>query len=192
MAPATISRAEHWLAYKTGTSYGFRDAWAVGYTSTHVLGVWVGRADGTPRPGAFGRNAAAPLLFKLFDLLPKGPGMALPPPPPEAIVSTPANLPRGLRRFRAPDRGTEVSEAPHILFPPNGAVLDLSRPDGFASLALEADDRRQPLHWIVNGQPIASNGIDRQAFWQPDGIGFAHITVIDAAERSTTVEVRIR
>lgn len=50
------------LAWKTGTSFGFRDAWAVGVTERHTLGVWVGRPDGTPNPGFFGANTAAPLL----------------------------------------------------------------------------------------------------------------------------------
>jgi penicillin-binding protein 1C len=58
------------IAWKTGTSYGFRDAWAVGVTPRHVVGVWVGNADGEGRPGLTGYSAAAPILFDLFDLLP--------------------------------------------------------------------------------------------------------------------------
>jgi penicillin-binding protein 1C len=58
------------IAWKTGTSYGFRDAWAVGVTPRHVVGVWVGNADGEGRPGLTGYSAAAPILFDLFDLVP--------------------------------------------------------------------------------------------------------------------------
>jgi len=58
------------IAWKTGTSYGFRDAWAVGVTPRFVVGVWVGNADGEGRPGLTGYSAAAPILFDLFDLLP--------------------------------------------------------------------------------------------------------------------------
>ena len=54
------------LAYKTGTSYGHRDAWAIGFDGAHVIGVWMGRADGTPVPGAFGGDLAAPVLFQAF------------------------------------------------------------------------------------------------------------------------------
>jgi len=61
------------LAWKTGTSFGFRDAWAVGVTDTWTLGVWVGRPDGTPNPGYFGANAAAPLLRDIVFALPEGP-----------------------------------------------------------------------------------------------------------------------
>ncbi|MBD3240601.1 MAG: penicillin-binding protein 1C [Chitinivibrionales bacterium] len=58
------------VAWKTGTSYGFRDAWAVGVTPHHAIGVWVGNADGEGRPGLTGIDAAAPILFELFGLLP--------------------------------------------------------------------------------------------------------------------------
>jgi len=60
------------IAWKTGTSFGFRDAWAVGVTPDYVIGVWVGNADGEGRPGVVGIKAAAPILFDLFDLLPSG------------------------------------------------------------------------------------------------------------------------
>lgn len=58
------------VAWKTGTSYGNRDAWAIGLTPDHVVGVWVGNASGEGRPELTGLNMAAPLLFDVFDLLP--------------------------------------------------------------------------------------------------------------------------
>ena len=57
------------LAWKTGTSYGFRDAWAIGVAPRYILGVWIGRPDGTPVPGQFGLASAAPLLLQVHDLL---------------------------------------------------------------------------------------------------------------------------
>ncbi|MEL6865168.1 MAG: penicillin-binding protein 1C, partial [Bacteroidota bacterium] len=59
------------IAWKTGTSFGFRDAWAIGTTPKYTVGVWVGNADGEGRPGLVGVKAAAPVLFDLFDLLPQ-------------------------------------------------------------------------------------------------------------------------
>ncbi|MFD1062772.1 penicillin-binding protein 1C [Winogradskyella litorisediminis] len=59
------------IAWKTGTSFGFRDAWAIGTTKDYVVGVWVGNADGEGRPGLVGVQTAAPILFDVFDLLPK-------------------------------------------------------------------------------------------------------------------------
>ena len=60
------------LAWKTGTSFGFRDAWAVGTTPEYVIGVWAGNADGEGRPGLTGLSSAAPVLFDVFNLLKAG------------------------------------------------------------------------------------------------------------------------
>ncbi len=59
------------IAWKTGTSFGNRDAWAIGVTKKYVVGVWVGNADGEGRPDLTGVNSAAPVLFDVFDILPK-------------------------------------------------------------------------------------------------------------------------
>jgi penicillin-binding protein 1C len=64
--------AYHGFAWKTGTSFGFRDAWAAGVSDRYTIGVWVGRPDGTPNPGFFGANVAAPLLADIFYALPDG------------------------------------------------------------------------------------------------------------------------
>ncbi len=66
----TFYNASKQIAWKTGTSYGFRDAWAIGSTKNYVVGVWVGNADGEGRPGLVGVETAAPILFDVFDLLP--------------------------------------------------------------------------------------------------------------------------
>ncbi|MEI8634520.1 hypothetical protein P4S72_25795 [Vibrio sp. PP-XX7] len=60
------------IAWKTGTSYGFRDAWAIGGSADYTVGIWAGRPDGAPHVGQTGANQAAPLMFDVFDLLPKG------------------------------------------------------------------------------------------------------------------------
>lgn len=60
------------VAWKTGTSFGHRDAWAIGFTPDHLVGVWVGNADGEGRPGLTGLSAAAPILFRVFKQLPQG------------------------------------------------------------------------------------------------------------------------
>ncbi|WP_452608813.1 penicillin-binding protein 1C [Roseivirga echinicomitans] len=59
------------IAWKTGTSFGYRDGWAIGMTPEYVVGVWVGNADGEGRPGLTGIQAAAPILFDIFDALPE-------------------------------------------------------------------------------------------------------------------------
>lgn len=92
------------IAWKTGTSYGFRDAWAVGVTPRHVVGVWAGNADGEGRPGLTGYSAAAPLLFDLFDLLP---GRGWFQEPEEGLAQVEVCRDSGMRRGRHCPRGRE-------------------------------------------------------------------------------------
>ncbi|MDR2208419.1 MAG: penicillin-binding protein 1C [Azoarcus sp.] len=69
------------IAWKTGTSFGFRDAWSIGVSDRYTIGVWVGRPDGTPNPGFFGANIAAPLLVDLFTAIDNQPPSSRLPPP---------------------------------------------------------------------------------------------------------------
>ena len=95
-AAATGGRS---VAFKTGTSYGFRDAWAVGYSAHWTIGVWTGRVEGTPRPGAFGRATAAPLMLDAFALLPPEAAIVAERPAGAIVVASNAALPAGLRRL---------------------------------------------------------------------------------------------
>jgi len=184
------------IAYKTGTSYGFRDALAIGYTSTHVVAVWVGRADGTPRPGAYGRNTAAPALFQIFDII-GGRGEEM---PSAAAGLSPAAQegrrdllpPPGLRHFerRGASSGALALQAPSILFPPPRAELALpaAKP---AAMTLEARGA-EPLRWYVDGEPLPARGDQGlQAEWHPPGPGFFRISVVDAAGHSAQVRTRL-
>ncbi|UHQ19142.1 penicillin-binding protein 1C [Lysobacter sp. KIS68-7] len=84
------------VAWKTGTSYGYRDAWALGSTRRYTVGVWVGRPDGTPMPGQYGAMTALPLLFDTIDSLPTSPGDATPRPPPPDVERVDVCWPLGL------------------------------------------------------------------------------------------------
>lgn len=96
------------LAWKTGTSFGFRDAWAVGVTDRYTIGAWVGRPDGTPNPGFFGANVAAPLLQDIVAALPAGaPVPRTRPPQVQAVLA--AGLAAGQRA------SGHLSGAPHGL-----------------------------------------------------------------------------
>jgi len=83
------------VAWKTGTSYGHRDAWAFGVTARHTVGVWVGRPDGTPMPGQYGAGTALPLLFALVDALPRGATDASQAPMPASVASATVCWPLG-------------------------------------------------------------------------------------------------
>ena len=183
------------IAYKTGTSYGFRDAWAIGYTADYTVGVWVGRPDGSFSAGRMGRDAAAPILFTVFDQLPF---RAIPPapPPPGAILGATADLPEALRRFGPGGsrfgipEGDGGSNALRIAFPVDGSTVELPKVAGsLASLPLDADGGALPLTWLVNGRRVDSQPFRRGAQWPPDGPGAARITVIDGAGHAASSEV---
>src|SRR5215831_117881 len=91
------------FAWKTGTSFGFRDAWAVGVSDRYTIGVWVGRPDGTPNPGFFGANVAAPLLTDIFTALPDAINTA-PNPRPASVTEEVICWPLGTR-------ATDVAES---------------------------------------------------------------------------------
>ncbi|MBK1733392.1 penicillin-binding protein 1C, partial [Thiococcus pfennigii] len=123
-APAPTNASPGTLAYKTGTSYGYRDAWAIGFDGRHVVGVWVGRPDGAPVPGLAGIDVAAPILIDAFARL--GPRTPLPPPPAGTLIATTADLPPPLRRVRDPHRTSQTTiAAPEIAYPPDGAQIPL-------------------------------------------------------------------
>ena len=84
------------VAWKTGTSYGFRDAWAVGATRRYTVAVWIGRPDGTPLPGQYGAVTALPLMFQIVDSLPRAAFAATPDPPPSSVSEVDICWPLGL------------------------------------------------------------------------------------------------
>lgn len=172
------------LAYKTGTSYGHRDAWAIGFDGQHTIGVWLGRPDGAAMPGALGRGLAAPLLFESFALL-KPALTPLPKPPASALTLSNAELPQPLQKFRGRGRLIARHDLPRIAFPPNGARIDLTA--GF--LALKVQNGKPPFTWLANGKPVEPASFERQVIWEPDGPGHMSIAVIDAAGRSQRVDV---
>ena len=188
-----IERARE-IAFKTGTSYGYRDAWSLGFSNHYTVGIWVGRADGSTRVGHIGRNDAAPLLLKVFDLLPQE-GRAPDSAPDGAyIVQNAEQLPRALQRFRPNSKlvaGLKRVQPPRISFPPNGAVISLLDPAKPQALPLKAQGGRAPLRWVVNGLPLMiAPGTD--GWWTPDGEGFARVTVVDADGRSDTSQIRLK
>jgi penicillin-binding protein 1C len=84
------------VAWKTGTSYGFRDAWAVGATRRYTIAVWIGRPDGTPLPGQYGAVTALPLMFQIVDTLPRAALAPTPSPPPASVAEVEVCWPLGL------------------------------------------------------------------------------------------------
>lgn len=181
------------IAYKTGTSYGYRDAWSVGFDGRHVLGVWVGRPDGSAVPGLAGYESAAPILFDAFARS----GVGLTPfrsAPAGAIRTARQDLPVTQRRFSSarsePKTAGVVEAAPQIVYPPDGARVEVAAAAGDA-LVLKLQGGRAPFRWLANGRPLDQGSRRRTASWQPEGTGFSTLTVIDAAGRAASVKVFI-
>ena len=193
-APPPDNAAAGRIAFKTGTSYGFRDAWAIGFDGEHTIGVWVGRPDGAPVPGILGRTAAAPILFDAFARLGK-PVAPLPPAPRGVIFASNRKLPAPLQRFRPNSVPTGDTTPPlRILFPPNGAQLDLTSggADASAPIALKFAGGRLPITVLVNGMPRATLRDRQTATIAPDGSGFTRLTILDAAGATDSVLLRLQ
>ncbi|MDQ0317107.1 penicillin-binding protein 1C [Amorphus orientalis] len=181
------------IAYKTGTSYGYRDAWSVGFDGRHVVAVWVGRPDSAPVPGLTGRTAAAPLLFDAFARISPA-RTPLPGPPRGTLRASTGELPEPLRRFRnprAPD--AEPGRAPlSIAYPPDGATISLAAPDGSRQpLSVKVDGAVSRLVWLVDGRPIRVAPHRRTASIPVERAGPVRITVLDTEGSSDSVSVRV-
>ena len=155
------------IAWKTGTSWGGRDAWAFGFDRRHVVGVWVGRPDGTPLPGATGRGLAVPILARVFDMLPAAP--------------------RPIPRPIAMEKPAQTDESLRLLFPPPDAVLSADGP-----VTLRVMGGKRPLTFMVDGAPLQTQPAQRRAGWLPPGPGFYTLTVLDANGMAARAAVRVR
>ncbi|TCQ06849.1 penicillin-binding protein 1C [Rhizobium sp. PP-F2F-G36] len=186
--------ARRGIAYKTGTSYGYRDAWSVGYDGRTVLGVWVGRADNGAVPGITGYATAAPILFEAFAKSGIA-GVPLPRAPAGAVRIAAQDLPISQRRFSMTTSGllrANIREAaPQIVYPPEGARVDLGKDVAGVPLPLmlKLQGGRAPFRWLANGRPLADLTRRRVNQWVPDGAGYSTLTVIDAAGRAASVRV---
>jgi penicillin-binding protein 1C len=183
------------IAFKTGTSYGYRDAWSVGFDGRTTIGVWAGRPDGAPAPGIVGRTAAAPILFDAFARTGKLPA-PLPKPPKGTLVASNAKLPLPLRRYRPIGEmvRSDGEPAPRIQFPLNGSRIDAAGGDGapFSSMPVKVAGGVLPMTMLVNGVSVGEIDGRRQRLIDPPGPGFARLTVIDAKGAADTVVVRIQ
>ena len=174
------------IAYKTGTSYGYRDAFAIGFDGVYVMGVWMGRPDGASVPGLQGVKDAAPLLFEAFSRLGENPN-PLPAPPPYVLTGTRETLPLPLRHFQARGDANYIDQnQPEIAFPPDGAEVDLGLSDARtqAELVLKLKGGAPPFSWIINGEAILPAQYERQMLWPVQSGGFVSVSVIDSLGRA--------
>lgn len=177
-APSALTRGGPAMAFKTGTSYGFRDAVAAGVVGGHAILVWTGRADGGARGGLTGRDAALPLLFDVADLV------GAPPTAPRPIA--PKSAPGALQRLQ-----TVADEGPRLIFPPDGATVQVEGlGQGSRGLVLAAGGEN--LSWYVNGAPLSQDAVSGKPVWRPPAAGFYRLRVVDAQGRAASARVRIK
>ncbi len=202
------------IAYKTGTSYGYRDAWAIGYNDEYTVGVWLGKADGSSSAPNTGRSAAAPVLFKVFDVLPS------------TSMTSPENmnkyknkglgkiqasniskaLPRHLQEFKT--KTAKQKENPEssfcICFPKEGSVIHLEQEQEqapeqaqeqeneskatakFRPITITLSGGVAPYFFYVNGHPMITNIHKKEIQWRPETKGFVELTVVDSQGNSSS------
>lgn len=171
------------VAFKTGTSYGNRDGWAMASTPQATLGVWAGRPDGTASPGLTGRETAGPVLADLISLLS---------PPQISAPAASVQAHRAVSVLSPALRTLQHGQAPQIIFPRDHSEIESRSTDGtMLPVGLEGSGGHPPYHWYINGIPLDVPP-DAQPAWTPDAPGFAHITLTDAQNAHATVDIRIR
>jgi len=183
-APTPDGRVPAWLvknapaiAYKTGTSYGFRDAWAAGYTDDWTVVVWVGRPDGAPRPGETGRIAAAPLLFDLIS--------GLPHTETQSHFEKDVAAPEGLQRV-----SSQETHGPQILFPPQDAeILAETLGASARGFSLTAQSDTGEVTFYVNGKPVPR--VSGRSVWRPEHSGFYTVLAVDGNGLSAKSRVQV-
>ncbi|MDJ0821925.1 MAG: penicillin-binding protein 1C [Paracoccaceae bacterium] len=183
IAPPPAAGTPGQVAYKTGTSYGHRDAWALGWDGKHVAGVWIGRPDGTPVPGAFGGDLAAPLLFEVLSRARTKPA-PLPPPPATTLLVSNAQLPQNLQRFG----GAFAAPDLQMLFPPDGARLEALG----TGIPVKLRGGTPPYTLLSNGAVLATGLRDAEFLAPSPGAGFSTLSIIDAEGQADRTRIELR
>lgn len=174
------------IAYKTGTSYGYRDAWAIGFDARHVVAVWIGRPDGTPVPQLTGWTDAAPVLFDAFSRI------GITPRAPAPLATPTADLPPPLRSF-VPRRTSSTSSGRGdiaIAFPPDGAVVSLAQAGGERSQLIARVVGRPADTWLLDGRPLPVSVNRREASFDVEP-GAHTLTVVTADGASERVNFQV-
>ena len=176
-APAALTRQGPKMAFKTGTSYGYRDALAAGVAGGYAIVVWTGRADGGARGGLTGRDAALPLLFDVADAIAPQAGAAHP--------IAPRSAPPALAKLQS------VGDGPRLIFPPDGATVEVDGL-GAASRGLTLSAEGDHISWYVDGAPLAADPLTGRPLWRPSAAGFFRLEAGDAQGRKVSARVRVK
>ena len=154
--PPPLNGSPGRIAYKTGTSYGYRDAWAIGFDGKTVIGVWVGRPDGAPVPGIAGIDTAAPILFESLRSPRHARRRRSPPPRPARSSPRTPSCPLPLQRFRHPDEDMVAARRRPRDRLPRRRRRCRPRPRAGRHRAADRQDpqRRPALHLLRQRRPL--------------------------------------
>ena len=165
------------IAYKTGTSYGFRDAWSIGYDNNHVVGIWVGRADGTPCIGYHGRQIAAPLMMQIFNYLGVTP-----------ITCRTSNETLN-QHFNQQLRFQSLEKSEFKITMPKAKTTVCAPENGEVYLQTNGNDSTL---WYVNGIYLGESKAGEGAYcWKPSNAGFYQITAVNGNNMVANCQVQI-
>ena len=170
-APTGFRNAQHHIAYKTGTSYGYRDAWTVAYTKAYTVSVWVGKPDNSPQLKRTGRNTAAPLAFEVLSMI-------------EALIPQPHwqwsayylgnTAPKSLAYF---DKKAHKQEAKLAFVTPQKNARFMSADCSDAMVEVRIKNGEKPYYWYIDTQPQPHETSQAQLFFK---YGSHNIRIIDA------------
>ncbi|ANN80377.1 penicillin-binding protein 1C [Bordetella flabilis] len=199
------------LAWKTGTSFGFRDAWAVGVTDHWTIGVWVGRPDGTPNPGFFGANVAAPLLRDIVAAMPDA--AALPRVRPASVLPVVTCWPLGVSTDEVPAGScpqqrlawtlnntvppsfagyADTGQAPiRLVGVADGSVLRPVPGQRRVAMDVDASGAQGELWWMLDGRVLAQGQAGHPFTVSLARDGRYTLTVMDSRGRYDRIEFEI-
>jgi len=175
------------VAYKTGTSYGFRDALAIGFTQDYTVGVWVGRPDGTASSGCTGRTHAAPLLFKVFDLLPQN-SLYTKGSKYYHKQTAQHRVPKSLSRFNRALKEHIQQDTFKIIFPKDGTTLNVKKEQ---VIPISFMGGKPPYYVYENSRTLGQPIHKKEILWKPKGTGFWELTVLDSEGHSAASVIQI-
>jgi penicillin-binding protein 1C len=171
------------LAIKTGTSYGHRDTWAIGYNAEYTVGIWIGRPDGQPFGTFTGGSLAVPILRQIFKSLPV-----------RLQNITPADM-RNIGSDRSPShREIQVlhKTAPQLLFPVHNTIIEVFDARQPRSVTLSAMGGKRPYTWLIDGIPFSINTWHQKTPWTPQKPGFYSVTLLDFHGQSRSAKIEVQ
>jgi penicillin-binding protein 1C len=174
------------IALKTGTSYGHRDALALGYDQQYVVGIWIGKPNGAPMEQSTGSSVAVPLLNKIFKLLPKNNA--------QQVFHQAKDKYYKLQNLSSATQALNVRvPSPSLIFPVDDSVITLDNASSQRNIVpCKVAGGVRPFTWLINDQAVVSQWWQRQYLWTPEQPGYYSITVIDAMGQSAHADFEIK